>query len=412
VSLIGSGVTTYTDTAVANCQTYYYKLVTIDTCDVSGAASAQTVGRAWTNVAPAQPTGLTGSRASPASVSLSWNPVTTKVDGTAVFVNLYKVYRYKTSASASVAGVPTSAFEYRGSAGATAFNDTLDTQDQQDVNQGQSLYYVVTAADLCGNEGPRVGPVEVSCAFSGSLVVSPGDGDANGGMVMISLSVIGTDTYTRARVRIPELGNPAVFAYDQASYSYPFSFPAWNTSAVGPGTYTIFWEVENGAGCVQSMTTSFEVTTALACQISPSNPDLAPTNGKPSDQNRRLAWDVTNTAGRDLEITRIAVAWTSVLGPHKLLTIEWPEGSIVSDFGTGASGSVMGDYSILPLLLVIGSGSGCSGSSCVRMALVWDTQIIDSASVGELLTISYTFQDSSGTSGTCSFSVKPDLSFE
>jgi hypothetical protein len=84
----------------------------------------------------------------------------------------------------------------------------------------------------------------------------------------------------------------------------------------------------------------------------------------------------------------------------------------VSDFGAGASSSIVADYSLLPLLLVIGSGSNCSGPSCVRMAMVWDTQIINSASVGELLTISYTFRDSSGSSGACSFSVKPDLSFE
>ena len=409
---LDNGVLTYTDTAVANCQDYHYKLVAVDTCDVTSAAGAQAVGRAWTNVAPAQPTGLTGSRTSPTSVSLSWNPVTTKVDGTSVFVNLYKVYRYKTSASASLESMPTVAFESRGVTSATTFNDSLDTLDQQDVEKGQSLYYAVTAADLCGNEGPRAGPVEVSCSFNGSLVVSPGDGDANGGMVLINLSVIGTDTYTRARVRIPDPGNPGAFVYDEASYSYPFSFPAWNTSGVGPGRYRIFWQVENGAGCVQSLMTSFEVTTALACQISPSQPDLSPANGKPTDQNRRLSWDVNNTAGKDLEITRIGVTWTSVLGTHKLLAIEWPEGSIVSDFGAGASSSIVGDYSILPLLLVIGSGSNCSGSSCVRMSMVWDTQIINSATLGELLTITYTFRDSSGSSGACSFSVKPDLSFE
>jgi hypothetical protein len=409
---LGKGVLTYTDTAVANCVDYHYKLVAVDTCGVAGAASAEAVGRAWTNVAPAQPTGLTGSRSSPMSASLSWNPVTTKIDGTPVFVNLYKVYRYKAGASESLSSVSTAAFEPRGTTSATTFTDTLDTFDQQDVEKGGSLYYAVTAADLCGNESPRAGPIEVSCRFNGSLIVSPGDGDANGGMVPISLSVMGTETYTRARARIAHAEDPSVFVYDQASYTYPFIFPAWDASGAGPGKYTILWEVENAAGCVRNLMTSFEVTSALACQISPSNPDLSPSNGKPTNQNRRLEWDVENTAGKDLEIIKIGVAWTSILGTHKLLSIEWPEGTVVSDFGTGTSGTVLADYSLVPLLLLVGSGSGCSGSSCVRMAMVWDTQIINSASLGELLTITYVFRDSSGSSGSCSFSVKPDLSFE
>jgi hypothetical protein len=160
------------------------------------------------------------------------------------------------------------------------------------------------------------------------------------------------------------------------------------------------------------MTTTFEATTQLACQISPSSPDLEPANGKPTDQNRKLVWDVQNTAGRDLEIVRIGVSWTSVLGPHKLLSIEWPEGSIVSNFVSGITGQVLADYTLLPLLLLDGSGSGCSGSSCVRMAMIWDSQIINSTGVGETLTISYMFKDSTGSSGLCSFTVKPDLSFE
>jgi hypothetical protein len=86
-------------------------------------------------------------------------------------------------------------------------------------------------------------------------------------------------------------------------------------------------------------------------------------------------------------------------------------GTIVTNLGGGVLDSVLADFRIFPLLLLDGSDSGCSGSSCVRMAMVWDSQIVQSSGQGELLTISYVFRDSSGSNGSCSFSVKPDLSF-
>jgi hypothetical protein len=199
--------------------------------------------------------------------------------------------------------------------------------------------------------------------------------------------------------------------YDQTSFSSPFVFPAWNTAAAGPGKYTILWEAENSTGCVQTLTTSFEVSDTLACQISPSNPDISPTNGKPSDQNKTLTWDVQNTSGKDLEVVEIDVSWTTVLGPHKLISIEWPDGTVVKSFSLlSPLTQILADFSLIPLLLLDGVGSGCSGSSCVRMSMTWDTQMINLAGLAETLTISYTFRDASGSRGTCSFSVKPTLS--
>jgi hypothetical protein len=162
---------------------------------------------------------------------------------------------------------------------------------------------------------------------------------------------------------------------------------------------------------VQTLVTRFEVSENLACQISPSSPDIAPANGKPSDQNTRLAWDITNSSGKDLEIVTIAIAWTSILGPHRLMQIEYPEGTIVQTYTGGTTGPVLADFSFIPLLLRVNSGSGCSGSSCVRMAAVWDSKILAGGGIGEVLTITYAFRDPAGSLGACSFSVKPDLSF-
>jgi prepilin-type N-terminal cleavage/methylation domain-containing protein len=412
---LGNGVLTYTDTLVANCQTYYYKLKAVDTCDVAGAASLSTTGLAQTSIPPATPTGLSGRRTSPTSVNLSWNAVTTKTDGSRVNIDLYRVYRMAMPRGASPASLSPGAFALRGTASSPSYTDTLSTQDQKLVEDGQSFYYLVTAADLCGNESPKPMPVEVSCDFNGSLVVSPGDGDANGGVVRISLGVIGGDTYVRARVRIQNPAIAGVFVYDETSNAFPFRFRDWDTTVSGRGKYQIAWEVENAAGCIQTLATTFEATENLSCQITPTNPDLSPTSGKPADQNTRLSWDIQNSSGRDLQITAITASWTSTLGPHRLVQIEWPQGTIVKSYGLLGGlldilGNLLADFTSFPLMLLDGVGSGCSGSSCVRMSMVWDSKMVTSGGTGETISIAYTFKDPTGSTGTCSFSVKPDLS--
>ncbi|HZN03096.1 MAG TPA: prepilin-type N-terminal cleavage/methylation domain-containing protein [Candidatus Polarisedimenticolia bacterium] len=402
------GVLTFTDTAVANCQPYYYKLKAADTCDVVGAASVAAVGQAQTNIVPSIPTGLSGQRSGAGAVTLTWNAVTAKADASAVHINLYRVYRYFAPRGTSPASLSTGAFTLRGTSSNPGYTDALSTQDEKAVEDGQSLYYVVTAADLCGNESSKPMPVEVSCDFNGSLVVSPGDGDANGGSVRISMSVIGSDTYVRGRVRIANPQVPGLFVYDETSSAYPFQFRDWNTTVSGLGKYQIYWEVQNAAGCVQTLTTTFEATENLSCQITPTSPDLSPTNGKPSDQSKKLTWDIVNSSGRDLSIVTISASWTSVLGPHKLVQIEYPTGTIVKSYGLlGPLVQLLADFTSLPLMLLDGVGSGCSGSSCVRMSMVWDSQMMDSAGQGETITVTYGFKDPSGLGGTCSFSIKP-----
>ena len=406
---LAQGVLTFTDTTVANCQPYYYKVKASDTCDVLGAASAAAIGQAQTNIAPATPTALSGRRSAPTAVTLTWNAVTTKADSSAVHIDLYRVYRYLAPRGTSPASLSTGAFSLLGTASSPGYTDTLSTQEQKAVEDGQSLYYVVTAADLCGNESPKPMPVEVSCDFNGSLLVAPGDGDANGGSVRISLSVVGTDAYVRARVRIPNPEVPGTFVYDEVANSYPFQFRDWNTTLTPAGKYQIYWEVENAAGCIQTLTTTFEATENLSCQITPVSPDISPANGKPSDQNRKLTWDIVNSSGRNLSIVNISATWTSVLGPHKLVQIEYPTGTIVKSYGIlGPLVELVADFTSLPLMLIDGVGSGCSGSSCVRMSMVWDSQLMNTAgTLSETITVTYGFKDPSGMGGTCSFSIKP-----
>ncbi|HET8948290.1 MAG TPA: hypothetical protein VFQ07_15025, partial [Candidatus Polarisedimenticolia bacterium] len=408
-AVLGSGVLTYTDTQVANCQTYYYKLKAADTCDVVSTATGASTGQAVTNIQPSTPSGVTGARTGTGTVTISWAPVTTKVDGTTTTISTYKVYRTKQPYGTLAASLSAGVFSLLGTATTNSYVDNLAGPDISDLNnRTQGLYYQITAADACGNESARSGGVDVACNV-GTITTSPADGASASGLVPISLSISGSGTYTSARVQIPNQSGSGT-VYDQTSYSYPFSFPSFNASAAGPGTYTIHWTITLSNGCVVDLYTRLDVPANLACQITPTNPNLSPTSGKSSNQNKNMSWDIMNNSGLNLDIKSIVVSWTANIGAHKLLTIQYPTGSTVTSFGTGSASPATGNYGTFPLSLPATANGSCPTCK-VNMQLAYDTQIVDpNTGNGELVTMTYSFQDQYANSGSCTFVVHPDLS--
>ena len=413
-SVLGVGVTTYTDTNVANCRTYYYKLVASDTCDVVGTASTEESGHGQTTIEPSRPLGLSVTRSGPGTVALSWSPVTTKVDSTSAYIDLYKIYRSKQPLGTQASSLSAGDYSLLTTTATNTYTENLAGQDISDLNNGYVFFYTVSAADLCGNESLKSYPGEASCVFNGTLTTTPPDGDTGAGIIPIGMTISGPVTFTRARVRIPSVSGPGD-VYDQQDLSYPFTFPSWNAAASGPGDYTIQWEVEFNSGCVQTVYTQFSVAANLACQISPTNPNLYPTKGKPTDQNRKVTWDIVNNSGLDLEITSMNVSWSNNYGPqlpspHRLVDVEYPTGATVSSFGSGVVSPVTIDYSLFPLVLPSTMDGACGNSSCaINVAMEWDTQMVNTAqTAGELITIRYNFQDFYGNPGACTFTVKAD----
>ncbi|HKQ98556.1 MAG TPA: prepilin-type N-terminal cleavage/methylation domain-containing protein [Candidatus Polarisedimenticolia bacterium] len=406
--VLGNGATTYTDTQTANCQTYYYKLVAADTCD-TGSAAATVSGQAVTAIAPSRPTALNAVRSVATLVNLTWQPVTTKTDGTTTYINLYKIYRAALISTTNPLSIGNNQWTLIATTTSPTFANTLVSADLAQLQPGFAFFYTVTAADLCGNESAKADPMSVNCAFSGTFLPSPTDGSSGAGQVNINLNVSGPDTYTRAHVWIPNV-NGVGNAYDHQAVNYPFSFPGWNTAQAGAGNYIINWEVENSAGCTQLLQTRFSVSSSLACQITPTNPNLSPTNGKASNQNKNLSWDIVNNSGKDLTIDRINVSWGANIGTHLLQTIQYPTGYNVSNFGAGAASMATGDYSVFPLSLPM-TADGTCGTCKVNMMLGFSTQMVDpNSGAGELITIQYRFTDISGVTGNCQFTVFPDLS--
>jgi hypothetical protein len=401
------GTTSHTDTQTANCQTYYYKLVAVDTCDLpSNPASVS--GRAETNVAPSKPLGFTATRMSPTAVSLAWQAVTTKTDNTATYIDLYRIYRVALPATTDPMSISSGAFSLRATSPTNTYIDNLSGSDLAQLQPGYAFFYTVSAADLCGNESVKADPAALTCVFTGTFMMTPNDGGSGAGIIVIGLSVTGPDSYTRARVRIPNLTGTGD-AYDHQNMNLPWGFPTWNAAAAGPGQYTIAWEVENSLGCSEIKYTRFTVVDNLACQITPTNPNLSPTNGSPSNQNKNLSWDIINNSGKDLSIDRIDIGWGTNLGTHLLQTIQYPTGTVVTSFGTGAPPVASADFSLFPLVLPR-TADGLCGTCHINMTLGFDTPIVDSkTATGELITLQYSFTDVSGAGGKCLFTVYPDL---
>ncbi len=413
-SILGTGSTSYTDTSVTNCVDYFYKLVAVDTCDIGGTVSAEATGRAETSTAPAKPTGLTGTKISPQNADLSWTAVTTNANGDPIAVGLYKIYAFVDTSFQSPGSLPLGSFTLRGSSSTNTYTDTLQSGENSAMNQGQSLYYIVSAADLCGNESVKSDPLEIFCDFQGTMTTFPQDADTVSGFVPIIFDVAGPGNYTRARVRIENSLNPGVFVYDQEVFGSPFLFPAWDSTADGIGSYTFYWETEDNKGCIGTATSSVTVTAFIACQITPTNPNLSPTNGKPSNQRKFLSWDIINTSGKDLEITEVQVGWTAILSTTRQLTdLQYPTGTTVTSLGGGVVSPATVDFSFFPLLLPMGANGLCGNSACViNMLLGWDKQVVENSGAGELITITYKFRDASTATGSCTFTVAPDLTIE
>jgi prepilin-type N-terminal cleavage/methylation domain-containing protein len=415
-TLLGPGSVELLD-PVANCRTYHYKVEVIDKCNVVGAASSAVMGQAVTIIPPAPPTGITANRTNRTTIGVTWAPVTTNVDGTSTVIDLYKVYRAKALTNTNPASIPSGSYTLRGTSTTTTYSDILSdtgvTNDVKDLNSGFSFFYVVSAADLCGNESAKSNPVEVFCTFSGSLTPNPADNSSNGGNVPMSVLVTG-EKVMRARVRVPTLADPSADAYFNENTTVNcvnppcnVSLGTWSTASSGPGAYTVFWEVENDKGCISALTTTFNVTANLACQITPTNPNLSPTSGKPGNQNKSLSWDIINNSGKDLEILSIEVSWTNVLGPHTLTQLDYPTGTAMIPFTCTKTLSTTSDATV-----ACGFPLGLAVAQATNMALTWDLQIVDTSNVGENVTIKYNFQDTSLAIGSCQFTVKPDLTIQ
>jgi prepilin-type N-terminal cleavage/methylation domain-containing protein len=398
----------FTDSSVAQCQTYFYKVAAVDLCGNQGGVSPAIGGSSETTVEPMAPYTVAASRTSQNDVTITWPAVVQDVQSRTILVASYEVvYAMGTTSSdpnlltyTTVPGSPVSG-------GSLTLVHNLTTTEKSYLQvQDNTFFYKVRAADACPNFSAYSYPSSLTCTFNGNPIMSPASGANVAGSVPIGLVISGGgDIYVRARIFIPNPQGGAPF-YDQTATAYPFVFPNWNSAAVPAGTYTVYIEVENSNGCVNYRTQTLTVSSVLACQISPANPNLSPTTGttggiKKSD----LTWEIINNAGKDLFIDRVDVSWTNTLGfDPKLNWFAYPAGINPPSYTwtvPPVSPTTTGTFS-LPLFFDRFNDM----TSPVSVKLDFTNSLVNSSgNSGEVITIRFVFHDSSSVAGSCTFQV-------
>ncbi len=408
LATVPAGMGLYSDRDVASCRSYYYKIVATDRCGVASVPGPMAEGRAETSVPPSAPSGLNARRFSRDQNALTWDPVRTDVNGRPIFVDQYKVYWYKTFVDQRPSDLDVDTFSLRAflERVSSAYDDLLDWGDQSDQLRGWHFYYAVSAADRCGNESRRSVPVTTSCSEHASLVLSPADGDSRSGIVPIIVRPEIDHPCTMGRVQISRASDRDSVVYDHESTRRPFLFPAWDTGVTGPGEYRIHWELVSAEGCSTYETTAVTVKQRPGGGLETTTPSATAELG-----DRKLSWDLINTTGADLEISRIDVTWFSLGLPPALTAIEFPSGRVASSEPRGGPQRVSETFDAHPLRVPREADGLCADPSCrLSTSLVFDSPVFSSRTGNaERVTVRYYARDSTGKTRTAAIVVWPDL---
>lgn len=401
-----AGATNWSDLSVVNCKDYYYVVKAVDSCGTESAPSTEVLGSASTTILPEAPLNVVAAQSGSFTIDVNWDPVTqnTKSPPTPITVTDYNIHAAEATAGLDPDSISDGSYILAAGPVAGTFYQHLFSF----VAAGNSLYFKVTALDDCPNESLKSTGAEASCEFIGTLNFSPIDGASLAGTVPMSLSVTGSQTYTRALIRVVDLSTNSD-VYFQETWTTPFTFPDWNSTAVAPGSYEIIYAVENSSGCIQQQSAFVTVNSVIACCVDAANPDLKPATGKASEKNSKLAFDIINSCGKDIELISLDVSWTENVGTIEALEfIEYPTGTSVFTFSPAALTPAFADLLAVPLFL----SQFNDDLSPLNMLLDWTgpmAQKVAGVTTSETITTKFEYRAVNATEqGFCTFQIKPD----
>ena len=392
------GVLTTTD-AVAACKDYFYKVSAVDQCGAEGTQSVVATGRANTLYSPAAPTGLSAVRNTQNTIRLQWLPVTTNTatPPQTIAIDKYKVYRALGLPSLSPSD-PSLTYAYDADAIPSGTPLTYDDNILGIKNnlRTQAAYYQLTAVDYCPHESVKSNGAQATCAFSGTLTVSPISG-SGGGDVVLSMSIVGgSDLSYQGHTHITRNSDgfgPADYSFYPPVNGSP-STVTWPAQVNDTGVYTIYWEVENDKGCISSTTTTYTRTNNLPCKLTAAGAALSPSSGNP--KNNKLNLTLTNSYSKALTIDRITTGWTG--GASTLNEVDLPTSPLLTTF------CLPGGTNPTACTQLFGSPPSISASASAGCQFVWNASV-----AAQSFTLTYEFVDTSGITGTCTFCVDASL---
>ncbi|MFQ5719501.1 MAG: prepilin-type N-terminal cleavage/methylation domain-containing protein [Acidobacteriota bacterium] len=322
-STLPASVNQYVDTQVVACRTYTYDILALDACSVPGAPQAATINGSYsTSVVPAAPQNVNASNSGPVQNTIVWDAVTADANGAAINVAGYNIYR----AVGPIGSPPTDPTSYGstpiGTSSTTTFVDQYTGSNAPPA--GSIFYYRISAVDDCPNESALSAPDGASCAFNGQVLLDPLDSSTVLGIVPITLSSDGTDTYAYGDVTVTDSSGTVVFS--ATSSTYPFTF-SWNSLSLTPGIYTITGQITNIGGCSKTSSVNVVMISPAACCLSQTGLSLQSDNKANSDLVVRL---LANLCDNNLNVSHIKVTFNVASSLLKLDEVRWNGSSITT----------------------------------------------------------------------------------
>lgn len=304
------GAPPWDDVGVVNCHNYYYKLVAVDTCGTTSAATSAFSGSSTTSIPPSAPTNVQAFVTGTNKATVSWSAVTKDTSNQPITITAYDVYR----SSLMLRTDPPANAIFPSTPVATVNNALtyLDTGVPL-MNPLQTLYYMVKAKDECVNySAPSSPPAQVICAFSGTVTINPPtDGAVVAGVVPVTVTVSGgTDTYVGVTITYTHQSAGVTRTYTSAIPGTTWSDSGWLASPAG--SYTITATVTNATGCSSTTSINVQAGSSVGCCLTyyPTTTNTATCAGgstKCKEVSYRLGNNQCLTA---VAVQTMNIAWT------------------------------------------------------------------------------------------------------
>jgi len=411
---IAYNVNALTDPAVVNCRQYYYKIQGEDLCGVTGAFSGASDGASTTNVPPEAPTTVVATDMGLGIHNVTWSRVTTDTDAppSNITIDKYSIYRavVDTGNDPNLASYAQVWSGIMSNPASPAFQDP----NVPPLPPLKSYYYKIRALDDCpGNASAPSLPAEaIHCNFGGSVAIgiSPG-GNPVVGSQTITLTASGVPIQsTQLVIRSVATGT---VVFNQVDSVAPYQF-TWNSASVPAGQdYQIVGIMTNTSGCSETASTTVTTVTAVACCISPTNPNLYPTTG--SLKSNEMFFDIVNNCGEDVNIQYTGIEFSNNAGQNALFdefefnVLNAITSSRIYNLSPDLPSPFVLDFSTTPLAPPLFLDKNNDASSPVRMRYKFTEPMLNksgSTYIGETVRtrFGFTIAAQSGI-GTCDITV-------
>ena len=334
ITNVGTGALQFVDTDIANCETYYYRIATVEWCsakaeynaagDVAGAISnysAEVPGKSVATAPPKAPTNFKQSvdsvcddaMNSCSPVTLLWDKVVKDTAGKDIIVNQYTVRRQRKKAGANdstndLVGTVTS--------GATTITDATPLQAFDSSTGARYTYEYTVVAEQPKCDSAYTTSAAATLLYPGTCVTGatiaaeadgPGSGTLDDPMQNVTSLTL-----------VPHASKPV------KSVDVAIDGPPFQTLTTTP--YSIDWDIQDGEiHRVQFRVQTEDCTEMLSFYVEANTADCAVVASASNviGQPNQVQLVLTNTSGEAIVMSEIAITWAGQFG-YTWDTVKFP----------------------------------------------------------------------------------------